>query len=239
MLASKNNKGCPHVNAPFPAVYAFVTDGGAKTDDMSQQLFAGNLAWTVTSESLTAHMLQAGYVVSADVQMRPDGKSKGWALVTFPDNSNSMFSNGMDGAIEQLNDTDLDGRKLLLRRAEERGGKGGKGAGKGKGRGGGGKGGGGGRGGGVSPAAHELCSNNVLFVGNLSWSTNSETLTELFSSYGVVSAEVKMGPNGRSRGYGLVEFETIDGAASALSLNDVETDGRAMLVRYERVAAAY
>ena len=109
---------------------------------MAQQLFAGNLAWTVTSESLTAHMLQAGYVVSAEVQMRPDGKSKGWALVTFPDNTNSMFSNGMDGAIELLNDTDLDGRKLLLRRAEERGAKG-KGAGKGKGKGGGGKGGGG------------------------------------------------------------------------------------------------
>ena len=48
-----------------------------------------------------------------------------------------------------------------------------------------------------------------------------------------------MGPNGRSRGYGLVEFETVDGAAAAMSLNDVETDGRAMLVRYERVAPAY
>tara|TARA_B100000795_G_scaffold24774_1_gene16566 strand:- start:392 stop:1009 length:618 start_codon:yes stop_codon:yes gene_type:complete len=205
---------------------------------MTQQLFAGNLAWTVTSESLTAHMLQAGYVVSADVQMRPDGKSKGWALVTFPDNANSMFSNGMDGAVEQLNETDLDGRKLLLRRAEERGGKGKGGGGKGKGKGGGGKG-GGGKGGGSSPASHELCSNNVLFVGNLSWSTNSETLTELFASYGVLSAEVKMGPNGRSRGYGLVEFETIDGAAAALACNDTETDGRPMLVRYERVAAAY
>ena len=48
-----------------------------------------------------------------------------------------------------------------------------------------------------------------------------------------------MGPNGRSRGYGLVEFETIDGAAAALACNDTETDGRPMLVRYERVAAAY
>ena len=208
-----------------------------KKDSMAQQLFAGNLAWTVTSESLTAHMLQAGYVVSAEVQMRPDGKSKGWALVTFPDNTNSMFSNGMDGAIELLNDTDLDGRKLLLRRAEERGAKG-KGAGKGKGKGGGGKG-GGGKGGGSSLAAHELVSNNVLFVGNLSWSTNSETLQGLFAQFGVLSAEVKMGPNGRSRGYGLVEFETVDGAAAAMSLNDVETDGRAMLVRYERVAPAY
>lgn len=194
------------------------------------QLFAGNLAWSVTTESLTAHMLQAGYDVSAEVMLRSDGKSKGWGLLTFPDNTNSMFSNGMDNAIDQLNDTELDGRKLLLRRAEGRG----KGRG-GSGRGGSGRGGGGGR---IasSPAAHELCSNNVLFVGNLSWSTNSETLTGIFASYGVLSAEVKMGPNGRSRGYGIVHFESNEGAAAALACNDTETDGRPMLVRYERVA---
>ena len=208
--------------------------------EMSQQLFAGNLAWTVTSESLTAHMRQAGYDATAEVQMRPDGKSKGWALITFPDNSNSMFSNGStpEGAIEQLNDTDLDGRKLLLWRAEERPPKPGKGAaGKGKGRGAGGRG-GAGRGGG-QPVVHEYMSNNVLFVGNLSWATTTETLHSLFAQFGVVSAEVKVGPNGRSRGYGLVEFETLEGAQAALSLNDVVTDDRPMLVRYERVQPAY
>ena len=54
-----------------------------------------------------------------------------------------------------------------------------------------------------------------------------------------MSAEVKVGPNGRSRGYGLVEFETLEGAQAALSLNDVVTDDRPMLVRYERVQPAY
>lgn len=208
---------------------------------MSQELFAGNLAWTVTSESLTAHMRQAGYDATAEVQMRPDGKSKGWALITFPDNSNSMFSNGStpEGAIDQLNDSDLDGRKLLLRRAEERPPKSGKGAaGKGKGRGAGGRG-GAGRGGGGQPVVHEYTSNNVLFVGNLSWSTTTDTLHSLFAQFGVVSAEVKVGPNGRSRGYGLVEFETLEGAQAGLSLNDVMTDDRPMLVRYERVQPAY
>ena len=202
------------------------------------QLFVGNLAWTVTSESLTAHMLQAGYAVSAEVMSRPDGKSKGWGLITFSDSTNSMFSTGSVGsAVDQLNDTDLEGRQLLLRLAEPKGK--GAGKGKGKGRGGGGRG-GGGRGAGAisSPAAHELCSNNVLFVGNLSWSTNSEVLTGLFASYGVISAEVKMGPNGRSRGYGIVQFESNEGAAAALVCNDVETDGRPMLVRYERAIAA-
>ena len=43
----------------------------------------------------------------------------------------------------------------------------------------------------------------------------------------------------RSRGYGLVEFETLEGAQAALSLNDVMTDDRPMLVRYERVQPAY
>ena len=152
-----------------------------------------------------------------------------------------MFSNGStpEGAIDQLNDSDLDGRKLLLRRAEERPPKSGKGAaGKGKGRGAGGRG-GAGRGGGGQPVVHEYTSNNVLFVGNLSWSTTTDTLHSLFAQFGVVSAEVKVGPNGRSRGYGLVEFETLEGAQAGLSLNDVMTDDRPMLVRYERVQPAY
>lgn len=204
-------------------------------------MFVGNLAWSVTSETLTQFFVNAGYAVSAEVMMHPDGRSKGWALVTFDQNTSSIFSSpGMEAAIAQLNDVELEGRKLLLRPEGERGGKGARG---GKGRGGGKgskeEGGGGGRGGArASPAAHELTAGNVLFVGNLPWSTTSETLRETFAPFGVVSAEVKMGYSGRSRGYGIVELESETNAASALSLNDAEIDGRPMLVRYERAPAA-
>lgn len=204
-----------------------------------QQLFVGNLAWTVTSESLTEFMTKAGYSVTAEVMQHPDGRSKGWGLITFSDNGSSMFSSpGMDSAIANLNDTELEGRKILLRPEGERGGKGAKGGRGGKGGRGAKEGGGKGRGARAQPAASELCANNVLFVGNLSWAFTSEQLQETFAPYGVVSAEVKMGYSGRSRGYGIVEFQTDGAAASALALNDTEVDGRRMLVRYERAAAA-
>ncbi|KAJ1401679.1 RNA-binding domain superfamily [Sesbania bispinosa] len=72
-----------------------------------------------------------------------------------------------------------------------------------------------------------------LFVGNLSWSVTSESLTEVFQEYGtVVGARVLYdGETGKSRGYGFVCFSKKSEMEAALaSLNDVELEGRAMRV---------
>ncbi|MED6123131.1 hypothetical protein PIB30_046390 [Stylosanthes scabra] len=72
-----------------------------------------------------------------------------------------------------------------------------------------------------------------LFVGNLSWTVTSESLTEAFQEYGnVVGARVLYdGETGRSRGYGFVCFSTKAEMEAALtSLNDMELEGRAMRV---------
>lgn len=63
-----------------------------------------------------------------------------------------------------------------------------------------------------------------LFVGNLSWSVTSESLTEAFQEYGnVVGARVLYdGETGRSRGYGFVCYSTLSEMENALeSLNGV------------------
>ncbi|KAL0456904.1 UNVERIFIED_CONTAM: ribonucleoprotein A, chloroplastic [Sesamum latifolium] len=63
-----------------------------------------------------------------------------------------------------------------------------------------------------------------LFVGNLSWSVTSESLTEAFQEYGnVVGARVLYdGETGRSRGYGFVCYETKAEMETALeALNGV------------------
>lgn len=63
-----------------------------------------------------------------------------------------------------------------------------------------------------------------LFVGNLSWSVTSESLTQAFQEYGnVVGARVLYdGETGRSRGYGFVCFSTKSEMDTALeSLNGV------------------
>ncbi|XP_030470004.1 28 kDa ribonucleoprotein, chloroplastic-like [Syzygium oleosum] len=72
-----------------------------------------------------------------------------------------------------------------------------------------------------------------LFVGNLSWSVTSESLTKAFQEYGnVVGARVLYdGETGRSRGYGFVSYSTKSEMETAIeSLNGVELEGRAMRV---------
>lgn len=61
-----------------------------------------------------------------------------------------------------------------------------------------------------------------LFVGNLSWSVTSESLTEAFQEYGnVVGARVLYdGETGRSRGYGFVCFSTKSEMETALQSLD-------------------
>lgn len=63
-----------------------------------------------------------------------------------------------------------------------------------------------------------------LFVGNLSWSVTTESLTQAFQEYGnVVGARVLYdGESGRSRGYGFVCYSTKAEMETALeSLNGV------------------
>ncbi|XP_009357971.2 28 kDa ribonucleoprotein, chloroplastic [Pyrus x bretschneideri] len=72
-----------------------------------------------------------------------------------------------------------------------------------------------------------------LFVGNLSWSVTSESLTKAFQEYGtVVGARVLYdGETGRSRGYGFVCYSTKSEMDAALaSLNGFELEGRALRV---------
>ena len=71
-------------------------------------------------------------------------------------------------------------------------------------------------------------------MGNLPWSTTSQQLKEVFSEYNVKTAEVKAGYDGRSRGYGIVTFDSEEDAASAVSLGGYNLDGREMLVRFDR-----
>ncbi|KAJ9541708.1 hypothetical protein OSB04_028214 [Centaurea solstitialis] len=72
-----------------------------------------------------------------------------------------------------------------------------------------------------------------LFVGNLSWSVTSESLTEMFNSHGnVVGARVLYdGETGRSRGYGFVSYSTKSEMETALKVLDgAELEGRSMRV---------
>lgn len=66
------------------------------------------------------------------------------------------------------------------------------------------------------------------FIGQLSWNVDNDWLASEFAECGeVVSARVQMDRNtGRSRGFGFVEFTTVEAANACVALNGKEIDGR-------------
>jgi RNA recognition motif-containing protein len=76
-----------------------------------------------------------------------------------------------------------------------------------------------------------------LYVGNLTYSTTSQTLQQMFSEHGDVrSAEVVMDRDtGRSKGFGFVEMGTDQAAKAAITaLNGKDVEGRALTVNEAR-----
>lgn len=79
---------------------------------MSKKLFIGSLAWGTTDDSLQAHFAQCGTVASAKVVTdRDTGRSRGFGFVEFDDDKEA------DAAIEKLNNSDLDGRNIIVSEA--------------------------------------------------------------------------------------------------------------------------
>ncbi len=112
---------------------------------MGRRLFVGSLSWNTDDDGLRAAFERFGTIEDAKVITdRETGRSRGFGFVTFEDEAAAQ------SAIDEMNNSELDGRTLVVNEAQERaprgGGGGGFGGGGGGGRGGGG-GGGGGRGG--------------------------------------------------------------------------------------------
>ena len=100
---------------------------------MGAKLFVGGLAWATTDDTLRGHFEQCGEVVEAKVITERDtGRSRGFGFVTFASEDEAR------GAVDQLADSELDGRTIRIDMAIERdrGGRGGGGGGRGGGGGG-------------------------------------------------------------------------------------------------------
>lgn len=112
-------------------------------------IYVGNLSWTMTDEDLSNLFTQYGSVTSAKIlKDKMNGRSKGFGFVEMEDDEAAKT------AIANLNETEVQGRKLIVNESQPRqegefkkrpGGGGGYGGG---GRSSGGYGGGGGRSGG-------------------------------------------------------------------------------------------
>jgi cold-inducible RNA-binding protein len=110
---------------------------------MSKKLFVGGISWGTDDNGLRAAFEKFGDIEEARVITdRETGRSRGFGFVTFADDAAG------DQAVEEMNESELDGRKLTVNEAREQrprtGGGGGGGGNRGGGGGGGGYGGGGG-----------------------------------------------------------------------------------------------
>lgn len=82
---------------------------------MGTRLYVGNLSYDVTAEKLKELFSASGEVVSADlITDRQTGRSKGFGFVEMASDEAAT------AAIEALNNTDLDGRKLTVNEAKPR-----------------------------------------------------------------------------------------------------------------------
>jgi RNA recognition motif-containing protein len=76
-----------------------------------------------------------------------------------------------------------------------------------------------------------------VYVGNLAWSVSWQDLKDIMKTTGheVTRADIMLTPDGRSKGCGIVEFATVEGAVQAVTdLNDIELNGRRIFVREDR-----
>lgn len=79
------------------------------------RIYVGNLKYSVTDDELMAMFSEFGDVSSADViKDKFSGQSKGFGFVDMPNKSEA------EDAIQALNDTMQDGRKLTVNEARPR-----------------------------------------------------------------------------------------------------------------------
>jgi nucleolin len=177
----------------------------------STQVYIGNISWDTDEETLASTFEQFGAVERCNVVMDANGRSRGFAFVTYGSIAEA------ESAIDALNQTDLDGRTIRVDKVlpagerperEER-----------------------------APRTNNskafIDSPYRLYVGNLPWRFDDYDLEDAFGEFGEVQDAKVMydRDTGRSRGFGFVTLnndEEVDAAIDALDGADV--DGRTIRV---------
>jgi len=195
-----------------------------------RRVYVGNLAWEISWQDLKDLMKTLNHeVVRVDVMQTSDGRSKGCGIVEF------ATPEGAAEAVLTLNDTELSGRRIFVREDREISDSGLSGRDHPS------------RGGRYNNSRNRHPGNSTvssdpesqsrrIYVGNLSWDvTWSELKDHMRTAGDVVRADVICEHNGRSKGCGIVEFETEEGAQKAIeTLTNTELQGRTIFVREDR-----
>lgn len=185
-------------------------DGDAEFQEPSTQVFVGQLSWNVDNDWLRSEFENCGEVTRAQVVWdHQNDRSKGFGYVEFTSLEGSAKAIELDGK-------EVDGRNIRVNYAKPRADK---------------------------PTDRRAKAFNdkrsdpaeTLFVGNLSFNTNEDTLYELFGSHGDIQRVhiVTDRETGAPKGFAYVQFGTVDESSKALeALTGHEVDGRGLRIDF-------
>ncbi|KAJ8504039.1 hypothetical protein OPV22_004925 [Ensete ventricosum] len=121
---SRGEKGRPHARVSSRRILVLSVSalGGSqlvklKMSEIEEyRCFIGSLSWSTTDEDLKDAFHKFGQITEAKVVVdKFSGRSRGFGFVTFDD------KRAMEEAIEAMNGMDLDGRSILVERAQPQG----------------------------------------------------------------------------------------------------------------------
>ena len=192
------------------------------------------LPFTSSEQDIRSHFGDIHDINSVKIMMGQDGRPRGKAFLKFgcEDSMNTALG---------LNGSNLGGRDIIveltdnMKGGRQDGGQPGQGSFQGGNRGGfqgGAQGGFQNRNAGSGPGEHAPENTNVM-VKNLAFSVDEEKLKSVFSGCGTIKAvRVCKKEDGSSRGFGFVDFTSIDSAKNALKKANEKIDGRNIDVQF-------
>lgn len=181
------------------------------------ELFVRNLPWKADEEVVSEFFSKFGKVQNVKILYdRQTGKAKGIGFVNFANRQDA------EAAISNNDDLEIDGRKIEVnfsnqRRDRERPNN---------------------RDREREPRRDDRrrepnAESKTIFVGNLSFKSDEETIKEFFESCGkIVDVRIANGPNGRSKGFCHVDFDSIESASKATRKSGENLDGRDIRVDF-------
>lgn len=189
-----------------------------KTDLGLRTVYCGNLSWSVNWKDLKDHLATIGPVEHADVLQYRDGRKTGSGVVRFEKAEDAAR------AIDELKDSELKGRPLLIRADRENG-----------------TGPGSVRKGGKGTLPDEIADKQI-YISNLSWKTTWKGLKSFCEEKigPVAYCDVLANSDGRSAGSGVVRFVEQSDAEKAKREfasnedSEHEIDGRPIYIREDR-----
>lgn len=171
-------------------------------------IYVSNLPFTTTDEQFK-DLFQGLQISNAYIAKRKNGKSKGFGFVNFAQETEQAK------ALERLNGKELESRKLIVKVAFNDNRRNEQGELKEE----------------FKTLLPTTSSDTVVYINNLEWSITNEELKEFFSKFNPKSATIATRNNGKSKGFGFIEFSSKEDQQNAISLDKSELKGRSVTVK--------